>query len=548
MSITQLFTRVRDLNQYIEICPDNECPFDENELMTILEAAIPRQWLTDLQKHADYATMTFVRMHTYLKLLESIDVRTKDRTHRQGGRGQGRHMYRTRSTGRGHCFGQRGQGRGDGGNAGGGAAGGDSNTGHGRGRGQAAAPRCSNRRRGPYCPHCRTNDHDVSTCAQYQTYLCSVSRGGGGGPCRDEAHHLEEENTSQEVHVLDVESSEEEVYVLTRNLPQDSNTNEDVDVPPSSVIQIVLPHDQGVRYKALLDSGASISFCLPHAAPPDTEWIAQPATVIHTKTGAFQATSHARFSVILPDFSMHREVEFTFTRDDTPTTTRDYDFILGHDFLAQVGIVMDFSAKTVIWDDIKIPMYGSRRNVSRPEPELMTKYAMDDVIELLPKHLSNDQAWRLAQLLMSFKPSFQGGIGRFPGPPYDLTLTNDQPIHLRPFPVPHSLWKKTREEVDRMVKFGILKPIFHSTYSAPSFPIVKPNGSVRIVTDFRQLNKLIVRHPYPLPKISDLYHCIDGYDHASQLDLSLGFYHVELSERSKVICATSMPWGKYAYQ
>ena len=135
---------------------------------------------------------------------------------------------------------------------------------------------------------------------------------------------------------------------------------------------------------------------------------------------------------------------------------------------------------------------------------------MDDVMQHIPGHLSDLQSIQLSNILTKHKASFQGGIGCLPGPPYDLALSDTKPIHLRSFPVPHSLRKETRAEIDRMVRFGILKPIFTSTYAAPSFPIVKSNGSVCIVTDFRKLNEKIIRHPYPLPKISDLYHRIDG--------------------------------------
>ena len=35
------------------------------------------------------------------------------------------------------------------------------------------------------------------------------------------------------------------------------------------------------------------------------------------------------------------------------------------------------------------------------------------------------------------------------------------------------------------------------------FTIVKPDGSLRSLTDLREVNKVIKRKPFPLPKISD---------------------------------------------
>jgi hypothetical protein len=56
------------------------------------------------------------------------------------------------------------------------------------------------------------------------------------------------------------------------------------------------------------------------------------------------------------------------------------------------------------------------------------------------------------------------------------------------------------------VDIGILEEDYSSEWSSPSFAIPKKNvrTSKRDVTDFRKLNLLLKRHPFPIPKVEDM--------------------------------------------
>ncbi len=45
---------------------------------------------------------------------------------------------------------------------------------------------------------------------------------------------------------------------------------------------------------------------------------------------------------------------------------------------------------------------------------------------------------------------------------------------------------------------------------SPLFIIPKKDGTVRFLTDFREVNKQIVRIPFPLPKISTVLQELEG--------------------------------------
>ena len=99
-----------------------------------------------------------------------------------------------------------------------------------------------------------------------------------------------------------------------------------------------------------------------------------------------------------------------------------------------------------------------------------------------------------------------------------------------------------------MIRLGILKRESDSQWAFPSFIIPKSNGTVRFISDFRQLNALLKRKPWPLPKIVESLQELEGFTYASQLDLNMGYYTIRLDPDSSKICTIILPWGKFSYQ
>jgi len=48
--------------------------------------------------------------------------------------------------------------------------------------------------------------------------------------------------------------------------------------------------------------------------------------------------------------------------------------------------------------------------------------------------------------------------------------------------------------------------------------------------DYRQLNMVMVKNRYPLPKIDDLFDLLQGANYFSKIDLRLGYHQVRLRE------------------
>jgi hypothetical protein len=54
---------------------------------------------------------------------------------------------------------------------------------------------------------------------------------------------------------------------------------------------------------------------------------------------------------------------------------------------------------------------------------------------------------------------------------------------------------------------------------------------VHVVTDYRILNSQLVRRPFvPIPRIKDILIKIQGFQYATVIDLSMGYYSIPLTE------------------
>jgi hypothetical protein len=104
-----------------------------------------------------------------------------------------------------------------------------------------------------------------------------------------------------------------------------------------------------------------------------------------------------------------------------------------------------------------------------------------------------------------------------------------------------------RNEVERLCHLNVLCRCNESEWAAPSFGTPKKNGQIQFVSDFCQLNKWIIRRPYPMPSIHELFRRFEGFTYCTALDLNMGFWTILLDKFSQCLCTIILPWGKYCY-
>ena len=97
----------------------------------------------------------------------------------------------------------------------------------------------------------------------------------------------------------------------------------------------------------------------------------------------------------------------------------------------------------------------------------------------------------------------------------------------------------------RLVKIGVLERVQESEWGTPVFIIPKKEGTVRFLTNYRKVNRQIVRKPFPILRIADALQQLEGFIFTTALDLNMGYYTIPLAECSKDITTIVMEFGKF---
>ena len=85
-----------------------------------------------------------------------------------------------------------------------------------------------------------------------------------------------------------------------------------------------------------------------------------------------------------------------------------------------------------------------------------------------------------------------------------------------------------------------------SEWSSPAFFVPKPNGKgLRLVVDYRELNKITVPDRCPLPVIEDLFAQFSGDKIFSSWDALSGFTQMSVSDNARKLTTFVTPIGTF---
>ena len=171
--------------------------------------------------------------------------------------------------------------------------------------------------------------------------------------------------------------------------------------------------------------------------------------------------------------------------------------------------------------------------------------------ELLGPKLSEVCAGFDRSIVEDLKKEFPGVFSDSPGKTRVVTLKiktgESEPVVSHPHRVPDRLKEGVRMEVLKLVEEGIAVPSC-SPWASPIVPVPKKDGSVRICVDYRRLNEITVGDQFYMVTLEEILEKVGGAQVMSKLDLSKGFYQVEVDARSQEKTAFVCPFGKFEFR
>ncbi|GKC68194.1 putative reverse transcriptase domain-containing protein [Tanacetum coccineum] len=237
-------------------------------------------------------------------------------------------------------------------------------------------------------------------------------------------------------------------------------------------------------------------------------------------TGTFLLNN--RYAIILFDTGADRSFNCTlnfmnhpFNIDLMPVPLGSFDVIIGMDWLTKYHGVIICGEK--IGCDVFLAHISMKEAKDKSKGKRLEDVpTIRDFPEVFPKDLPGIPPTRQVEFQI------------------DLVL-GAAPVAWAPYRLAPSKMKELAEQLQELSGKGFIRPS-SLPWGAPILFVKKKDGSFRMCIDYRELNKLMVKNHYPLPRIDDLFDQLQGSSVYSKIDfrlpspLSLSFDFVFSSE------------------
>ena len=102
---------------------------------------------------------------------------------------------------------------------------------------------------------------------------------------------------------------------------------------------------------------------------------------------------------------------------------------------------------------------------------------------------------------------------------HHIHTTTEHPIRQQPYRLSPNQKEILEEEIQTLLKIGVIIRSPESLWASPLVMVPKPNGSTRVCIDYRKLNEITKKDAHPLPKIEKLLDHLNGAKVLSTMDL-----------------------------
>ena len=215
------------------------------------------------------------------------------------------------------------------------------------------------------------------------------------------------------------------------------------------------------------------------------------------------------------------------------------DVLLGHDFLVQNQVSLDYTTYTIYM--------GSRQRASvcwkkgNPPPT-----QLPDFSEVLftgePEYVQ-----KIKTILTKYANVFSGSIGRTKLIEHDIQQNNPSPVALRPYPYPPDKQHYINDMVREMEEQGLVEPSI-SPWSAPVVLAKKKDGSFRLCVDYRRLNDATISDAQPMGNLHEMVRGMKGARVFTTLDLKSGYWQLSLKPEARKYTAFRTQRGLFQFR
>jgi transposase InsO family protein len=213
-------------------------------------------------------------------------------------------------------------------------------------------------------------------------------------------------------------------------------------------------------------------------------------------------------------------------------------------FQAHIGKhLIDALASSDMSDDMLLSWHDLQRLgvLSEKFPARVRQLTTDTIIEKLQKDFPEVLSDSLGpDQVMSGKPMHIHLRDDTPITPLCLYTARKVPLHFQ---------KEADKAISELLHKNVIAKVDKPTdWVSPGQFVPKPNGKVRLVTDYTRLNHFVKRPVHPFPSSIDIIQKVSPTSkYFAKLDAVHGYFQIPLDEESSYLTTFLLPTGRYRY-
>lgn len=137
-------------------------------------------------------------------------------------------------------------------------------------------------------------------------------------------------------------------------------------------------------------------------------------------------------------------------------------------------------------------------------------------------------------------------VGCIPNVFHDIDTGSHPPVSMKPRRLSHGEKELVDVLINDMLNGGIIQKSV-SPWSCPCVLVPKKDQEPRFCVDYRELNKITLDDPYPIPRLEDALDLLEGCVKFSKLDVAAMYWHIRLTDRARLRSAFVVPQGHYEF-
>jgi hypothetical protein len=122
------------------------------------------------------------------------------------------------------------------------------------------------------------------------------------------------------------------------------------------------------------------------------------------------------------------------------------------------------------------------------------------------------------------------------------------PVRHKQQPLHPSKAAAIKAEIDKLCTVGFIYPITYISWVSNPVPIDKKQGTIRVFTNFHDLNNACPKDNFPTPFIDQIIDDCAGHEALSFMDGFFGYNQIQIHPADQYKTAFITPWGTFGYR